>query len=99
MLSSDWIDSDSVGLWESDWHTRHEYISSWRLYFCTFSKYAENTKVITNSGGYNKYTIKYNGNIDAQNYVIVYTDIHKNGNLVTKCTFLHNKKVSASKKN
>ena len=39
------------------------------------------------------------GKIDAQNYIIVYTDSHKNGNLVTKGPFLHNKKLSASKKN
>ena len=59
----------------------------------------QNIKMITNSGGCSKYTIKYIRKLDAQNYVIVYTDSHNNGNLVTKGNFLHNTKLSASKKN
>ena len=55
--------------------------------------------MITNIGGCSKYTIKYIGKIDAQNYVIVYTDSHKNGKLATKGTFLHNRELSASKQN
>ena len=55
--------------------------------------------MITDIGGCSKYTIKYIGKIDAQNYVVVYTDSHKNGKLVTKGTFLHNTKLSSSKQN
>ena len=47
----------------------------------------QNIQMITNSSGCSKYTIKCIGKIDAQNYVIVYTDSHKNGRLVTKGTF------------
>ena len=46
-----------------------------------------NIQMITNSGGCSKYNIKYIGKIDAPNHVIVYTDSHMNGKLVTKGTF------------
>ena len=52
-------------------------------------------QMITNSGGCSKYTIKYIGKIDVQNCVIMYTDNHKNGKLVTRGNFLHNTKFSA----
>ena len=54
--------------------------------------------MITNIGGCSKYTIKYIGKIDVQNCVIMYTDNHKNGKLVTRGNFLHNTKFSALKK-
>jgi hypothetical protein len=59
----------------------------------------QNIQKIIHSGGCSKYIIKYIGKIDAQNYVIVYTNGQKNGQLVTKGTFLHNTKLSSSKKN
>ena len=45
--------------------------------------------------GCNKYTIKYIGEMDEQNYVTVHTDSHKNGQLMAKSTFLHNTKLSS----
>ena len=59
----------------------------------------QNLQKILHSGGCSKYIIKYIGKIDAQNYIIVYTNGHKNGQLVTKGTFVHNSKLSSSKKN
>ena len=59
----------------------------------------QNIQLLTQTGGCNKYVVKYLGKIDDQNYVIVYTDTHTNGTLVTKRTFLHNTKVSTSKYN
>ena len=53
----------------------------------------QNIQRITNTGGCNKYCIKYLGKIDEQNAVIVYADSHKNGVLITKSSFLHNTKV------
>ena len=38
----------------------------------------QNAQDITNTGGCNKYCIKYVGKIDEQNTVIVYADSHKN---------------------
>ena len=58
-----------------------------------------NIQKITNTGGCNKYTIKYVGKIDERNYFIVHTDSHKNGQLITKSTFLYNTKFSSSKYN
>ena len=45
-----------------------------------------NIQVLTYTRGCNKYTIKYIGNIDTQNYVNVYADGHKTVKLVTKNT-------------
>ena len=59
----------------------------------------QNIQRIINTGGCNKYCIKYVGKIDEQNSVIVYADSHKNGVLIIKSTFLHNTKLSASKIN
>ena len=59
----------------------------------------QNIQLITNTGGCNKYCIKYVGKIDEQNCVIIYTDAHKNGILMSKAQFLHNTKLSASKMN
>ena len=59
----------------------------------------QNIQLITNTGGCNKYCIKYVGKIDEQNSVVVYADSHKNGVLVSKASFLHNTKLSASKIN
>ena len=59
----------------------------------------QNIQVITDSGGCNKYIIKYIGKIDSQNFVIVYTNSHSNGRLVTKATHIHNSKLSSSKTN
>ena len=41
----------------------------------------------------------YIGNIDKKNYVVVFTDAHNNGILVTKTIFLHNTKISKSEFN
>lgn len=68
-------------------------------YTFSYCKSMQNIQLITDSGGCNKYTIKYVGKIDAQNYVIVYSDGHKNGHLILKSTYLHNTKLSASKYN
>ena len=59
----------------------------------------QNIQLITNTGGCNKYCIKYVGKIDEQNSVVVFSDGHKNGVLITKTSFLHNTKLSASKSN
>jgi len=59
----------------------------------------QNVQWLTQCGGVNKYVVKYIGKIDEQNYVIICTDTHKNGKLVTKAFFLHNTKVSTSKIN
>ena len=52
---------------------------------------------ITDTGGCNKYCIKYIFKIDNQNYVIVYSDVHTNGKLITKTSFLNMTKLSAWK--
>ena len=59
----------------------------------------QNIQVITDSGGCNKYIIKYIGKIDSQNFAIVHTDSHSNGRLITKATHIHNSKLSSSKTN
>ena len=59
----------------------------------------QNIQRITNTGGCNKYCVKYVGKIDEQNSVVVCADGHRNGVLVSKSTFLHNTKLSASKRN
>ena len=53
----------------------------------TYCQSMQNIQYITNCGGCNKYVIKYIGKIDEQNYVIVYSDSHTNGKLVTKAFF------------
>ena len=58
-----------------------------------------NIQRITNTGGCNKYCVKYVGKIDEQNAVIIYADAHKNGVLTAKAMFLQNTKLSASKTN
>ena len=68
-------------------------------YTFSYCQSMQNIQKITNTGGYNKYTIKYIGKIDEQNYVIVNSDGHKNGKLITNSTFLHNTKLTASKYN
>ena len=66
---------------------------------CTFTvcQSMQNIQVITDSGGCNKHAIKNIGKIDSQNFVIVYTDRHSNGRLVTKATHVYNSKISSSK--
>ena len=59
----------------------------------------QNVQWLTNSGGVNKYVVKYIGKIDEQNYVIIATDSTTNGKLVTKAFFLHNTKVTTTKIN
>ena len=66
-------------------------------YTFSYCQSMQNIQVITNTGGCNKYTIKYCGKLDAQNYVIAYTDAHKNGRLITKSIHIHNSKLSSSK--
>ena len=57
----------------------------------------QNIQIMTNSGGCNKYCIKYIGKIDEHNFVIVYTDGNKNEILITKKSFLHNTKFISIK--
>ena len=56
----------------------------------------QNIQMLTDCGGVNKYVCKYIGKIDEQNYVVVYVD--GKGQLVTKGQFLHNTKITTSKK-
>ena len=56
----------------------------------------QNIQMLTDCGGVNKYVCKYIGKIDEQNYFVVYVD--GRGQLVTKGQFLHNTKISTSKK-
>ena len=81
-------------LWTHDMN-----ISPVEGYTFTACQSMQNIQLLTQTGGCNKYVVKYLGKIDDQNYVIVYTDTHTNGILVTKRTFLHNTKVSTSKYN
>ena len=74
-------------------------ISPVESYTFSICQSMQNIQIITNSGGCNKYCIKYIGKIDEQNFVIVYADGNKNGVLITKKSFLHNTKLSASKHN
>ena len=57
----------------------------------------QNVQMLTDCGGVNKYVVKYIGKIDEQNYVVIYAD--GRGQLVTKGQFLHNTKITSSKKN
>ena len=66
-------------------------------YNFSYCQSMHNIQVIIDTGGCNKYTIKYIGKIYTQNDVIVCTNSHKNGKLVTKINFVHNSKLYASK--
>ena len=57
----------------------------------------QNIQRLTATGGCNKYVVKYLSKIDEQNYVIISTDVHKNGVLKTREEFIHNSKISSSK--
>ena len=57
----------------------------------------QNIQMLTDCGGVNKYVCKYIGKIDEQNYVVIFVD--GKGQLVSKGQFLHNTKISTSKKN
>ena len=57
----------------------------------------QNLQMLTDCGGVNKYVCKYIGKIDEQNYVVLHVD--GRGQLVTKGQFLHNTKITSSKKN
>ena len=57
----------------------------------------QNRQTLKDCGGVNKYVCKYVGKIDEQNYVVVYMD--GKSQLVTKGQFLHNTKITTSKKN
>ena len=59
----------------------------------------QNIQRITDTGSCNKYWIRYIGKIFNQNYVILYSDGHTNGKLVTKTSFLNNTQLSNSKYN
>ena len=56
-------------------------------YTFSYCQSIQNIQKITNTGGCDKYTIKYIGKIDEQNYVIVNSDGHKNCKLTTNSTF------------
>ena len=57
----------------------------------------QNIQMLTDCGGVNKYVCKYIGKIDEQNYVVMH--VYGRGQLVTKGQFLHNTKITSSKKN
>ena len=57
----------------------------------------QNTQMLADCGGVNKYVSKYIGKIDEQKYIVVHVD--GRGQLVTKGQFLHNTKITLSKKN
>ena len=57
----------------------------------------QNIQMLTDCGGVNKYVCKYIGKIDEQNYVVIHVDGREQ--LVTKGQFLHNTKITSSKKN
>ena len=80
-------------------HTGDLNISLVAGYFFSQSLSMQNVQVLTECGGVNKYFYKNIWKIDEQNFVIVYTDTHTNGVLVTKKTFLHNTKITTSKIN
>ena len=46
-------------------------------YISSICKSMQNIQKITNTGGCNKYTIKYCGKIKEQNYVILYANTNK----------------------
>eukprot|EP00957_Ditylum_brightwellii_P175600 13370139-Ditylum_brightwellii.AAC.1 len=55
----------------------------------------QNIQKLTGTGGCSKYVCKCIAKFDEQNYVVV--EANGEGRLVTKATFLHNKKVTSSK--
>ena len=57
----------------------------------------QNIQMLTDCGGVNKYVCKYIGKIDEQNYVVIY--VNGESQFVTKEQFLHNTKITTSKKN
>ena len=59
----------------------------------------ENTHWLTQCGGLNKYICKYIGSIDEKARVTLKSCFHKLQTLLSKATFLHNTKISSSKKN
>ena len=59
----------------------------------------QNAQILTECGGVNKYVYKFIVKFNEHNFVVVSTDAHKNGSLVTKGTLLHNTKVKISKIN
>ena len=56
-------------------------------YTFSYCQSMQNIQMITDTGGCNKYCIKYVGKIDEQNYVVVYSDGSRNGSLITKRIF------------
>ena len=46
------------------------------------------------TNGLNKYICKYIGNTDEKSYVIIFTGIHKNGNVVSESAFMHNTNIA-----
>ena len=51
-------------------------------------------QVLTQNNVCDKYAYKYIGGIDENNYVVILTDIHQNGALVSQSTFMHNTNIS-----
>ena len=62
-------------------------------------KSMENTQWLMHCGGLNKYICKYIGTIDEKARVTLKSCFHKAQILLSKATFLHNIKISSSKKN
>ena len=56
----------------------------------------QNVQSLLYSPGTNKYICKYIGEMDENNRIVVSTNAHKNGELITKSTFLHNIKIATS---
>ena len=56
----------------------------------------QNIQSLLYSPGANKYICKYIVILDENNCIVVSTNAHKNGELITKSTFLHNTKIATS---
>ena len=63
------------------------------------TKSMQNSQVLTKCAGLNKYICKYIGSVDEKARVQLKINTHDQGTLMSKATFLHNTKISSSKKN
>ena len=61
-------------------------------------KSMKNTQWLTQCSGLNKYILKYTGSIDEKGRVTLNSCFHKAQTLLSKATFLHNTKISSSKR-
>ena len=63
------------------------------------TKSMQNAHVLTQTNGCNKYVFKYISKIDDNNYVITFSNAHKNGLLQNHAHFMYNTTITSSKKN